>query len=441
MKKIYLLLFFVVACALQSRAQSCICLSGPNTVCRGGNATFSVPSGSAASYTWGVTSNLQIISGQGTNSVTVASSTPYTGGYGTVTLQLGDVSCGVSLSYQVLLIDQFQGSISGPNTLCNAGTATFSVPSGSGTTYTWSVSSDLQIASGQGTNSIVVSSSNPYGSGYGTVTVVITNSNGCTATISYQTLHVGPPSNTFTVRQNSSPFCTNSLGNWMTIVQQPLPNVDYFEWGFTEVGNSTPPVVVDSHGNYDEAFNSAFPHAGIFEVYAREGSNCGGLGNTFTCIVEVDDNCGGGGFGSGFAIHPNPANDIVSISAPGKGLTNKINASGSTASTPFNYKVYDLAGKLVKSGKSDGGDVSIDTHNLPAQIYVVNIFMHLLLGYTENEVPQPQVLAALGLLNVNPLAFNPSWKSTCIPAKYKPCALCIKTRIPSMLYSWSPSFF
>ncbi len=29
--------------------------------------------------------------------------------------------------------------------------------------------------------------------------------------------------------------------------------------------------------------------------------------------------------------------------------------------------------------------------------------------YTANEVPQPQVVEALGLVNVNPLLFNPPW--------------------------------
>lgn len=39
---------------------------------------------------------------------------------------------------------------------------------------------------------------------------------------------------------------------------------------------------------------------------------------------------------------------------------------------------------------------------MPTKILLQNII------YTENEVPQPQVLAALGLLKVNPRAFNPS---------------------------------
>ncbi len=375
MKKICFLLFFVALYAMQSRAQSCICLSGPNTICEGGTATFSVPASSAAAYTWSVTSNLQITSGQSTNSITVSTSTPYTGGYGTVTVQLGASSCGVSLNYQVLLLDKLLATISGPNTICDNGTATFSTSTSiSGGTYSWSVTSDLNIVSGQGTSSIVVSS-NPYATGYGTISLIISNPNGCDYVASYQTLHIAPPNNNFTLHQSSTQFCTNSLGNVMDIVEQSLPNVDFFEWGFSELNSSTYPTVVDAHGNYVEYFNNAFPHAGLYEIYAREGSYCGGLGNTHTFIVEVDDNCSGGGFGSGFAIHPNPANDIVSISAPGKALTNKVNAAGSTVSTPFSYKVYDLAGKLVKSGKSDGGDVSIDTHNLPAQIYVVNIFV------------------------------------------------------------------
>ena len=39
--------------------------------------------------------------------------------------------------------------------------------------------------------------------------------------------------------------------------------------------------------------------------------------------------------------------------------------------------------------------------------------------YAENDVPQPHVSLALGLLNVNPLLFKPFMKSISIPNKYK----------------------
>lgn len=37
--------------------------------------------------------------------------------------------------------------------------------------------------------------------------------------------------------------------------------------------------------------------------------------------------------------------------------------------------------------------------------------------YTANDVPHPQVLEALGLVNVNPRLFNPPCQSICIPYK------------------------
>lgn len=51
-------------------------------------------------------------------------------------------------------------------------------------------------------------------------------------------------------------------------------------------------------------------------------------------------------------------------------------------------------------------------------------------SYAEKLLPHPQVLVALGLLNVKPLASSPDLKSISIPARYRPCALFIKMRIP-----------
>jgi hypothetical protein len=60
-----------------------------------------------------------------------------------------------------------------------------------------------------------------------------------------------------------------------------------------------------------------------------------------------------------------------------------------TASVCYNYN-YIIQGKTKKAP------------NYGAFIYLVFFI------YTENEVPQPQVLAALGLLKVKPRAFKPS---------------------------------
>lgn len=67
----------------------------------------------------------------------------------------------------------------------------------------------------------------------------------------------------------------------------------------------------------------------------------------------------------------------------------------------------------------------------------IGLWIISLIFYAEKELPQPHVLEALGLLKVNPRASRPFLKSTSIPARYKPCALFIKTLIPAILYSLS----
>jgi len=289
MKKVYLFLLFLLVYGGQSFAQSCICLSGPNTLCNNGTpGTFSV-SGSAASYTWSVSSNLQIISGQGTSSIQVIPSTPYTPGSATVTVQLGDASCGISLSY--------------PTTL------------------------------------------------------------------------PPPPNAYYYLQPESSPFCTNDR-NRMTIEPQGtnLAGIDYFEWGYIDVSSSGPATIVNPYGSVTQDF--VFDHAGTYEIYARQGSYCSGLGSTVTYIISVDDNCSGSRGLGGFAAYPNPAGNQLTITSTDK----TISTSGATNSTltaskkkAFSYKIYDEMGKLVKSGKSTGEKTTVDTHDLPSKIYFLNI--------------------------------------------------------------------
>lgn len=49
--------------------------------------------------------------------------------------------------------------------------------------------------------------------------------------------------------------------------------------------------------------------------------------------------------------------------------------------------------------------------------YILYYYCAAGLCQTENDEPQPQVLAAFGLLKVKPRAFKPSWKSICMPAR------------------------
>src|SRR4026207_1861232 len=73
----------------------------------------------------------------------------------------------------------------------------------------------------------------------------------------------------------------------------------------------------------------------------------------------------------------------------------------------------------------------------PGKVSFHNTFFKFKRLYTAKLVPQPQVLLALGFLNVKPLLFKPFIQSTSMPARYNSCALFIIHEIPSISNSRS----
>jgi len=61
------------------------------------------------------------------------------------------------------------------------------------------------------------------------------------------------------------------------------------------------------------------------------------------------------------------------------------------------------------------------------------------MNYNEKLSPQPQVLLALGLLNINPFPFKPPENSKVVPTKYKKLFLSttILTSLSSKILSFS----
>ena len=132
----------------------------------------------AASYTWTVPGTLgTIMSGQGTNSITVDFACGATPGVISV---VAVNACGTSIA-RTLPINI--SSLSTPGTINGSGTITYpqtgvaySIPAVSGaTTYTWTVPTGATIASGQGSNSILVN----YACGASSGNLSVTASNAC----------------------------------------------------------------------------------------------------------------------------------------------------------------------------------------------------------------------------------------------------------------------
>ncbi len=131
------------------------------------------------SYNWSVPEGTIIISGQGTNSITVSISENFS--IGGLKLTMTN-SCGESPIRGIILRSTLTqpGAISGPTTsLCAQviSTSTYSIAAVSGATnYTWTSPNGTSILSGQGTNSIVVQFLDGFTSG--NLSVVANNSCG-----------------------------------------------------------------------------------------------------------------------------------------------------------------------------------------------------------------------------------------------------------------------
>lgn len=276
--------------------------------------------------------------------------------------------------------------ISGPDIVCGAPpigpptTQTYSVPSVTGLSYLWSVSPNISITSGQGTSTVQVAYNNAA-NGAGYITLTFTTS--CGQLSVTKTLQVGPPDVYYTLQQYTpgQQFCTNSFGNTMSVEPQSA-NVDYYEWGYIDINGPGPATIVNAAGGPYQDF--VFDHAGVFEIYARQGNSCG-LGNTVTGSVYVSDNCKGGGFGfNNFMAYPNPAGSSMTITSMGGAA--KVNKTGEAQSqsvsfpkqkTPFKYQIFDSKGHILRQGTSaHGDDLNVDVRDIPNNTY----YLHIIVG-------------------------------------------------------------
>jgi hypothetical protein len=143
--------------------------------------TYSVPAVANVTYAWTVPSGATIVSGQGSNSISVQFSNSFVSGNISVVAGNG---CGNSNARTKTVYGKplKPTVINGPTVICGNTTATYSTNSIFGaTTYTWTVPAGVTILSGQGTTSIIVSGSNTASTG----DVCVKASNSCGTTSNY----------------------------------------------------------------------------------------------------------------------------------------------------------------------------------------------------------------------------------------------------------------
>ena len=147
-------------------------INGPTNACAyiGQNTTATYTADTvvnAISYVWVAPAGATIVSGQGTSSIELSYQSSFTSGSLKVTA-VGNCGSRTARSLTISrLIPAVPVSISGPASVCNViGTntqVTYSVASvANATSYTWSLPSGVNLISGQGTTSIVVTFSSSY---------------------------------------------------------------------------------------------------------------------------------------------------------------------------------------------------------------------------------------------------------------------------------------
>lgn len=123
-------------------------ISGPNYLCSGNTATYSVPYQSGITFFWEMPYNMNLISGQGTNSVVVQSAGNYGG-----TIKVTP-SCGNRTAKKTILNIQ-EPEIEGYDQACPLYTYTYTTPFIANADYEWTVTNGY-VVSGQYTNQVQI---------------------------------------------------------------------------------------------------------------------------------------------------------------------------------------------------------------------------------------------------------------------------------------------
>lgn len=333
-------------------------VDGQNTACPGGSQSYSVPAvAGATSYNWFLPANASIISGAGTNNVTIAFAGNYTSGNVCVSAT-NPCTTGPQMCMNVLKATPSQPrNIVGPaGGLCGA-TEIFTVPFDAGTlSYNWTVPSGAVINSGAGTNTVEIDFSGVTFSNdptqYSQISVSRTNT--C-STGPARALNIkGVPSNAASISGPTS-VCSEESG--LSFSVPAVYGANSYNWNVPNgaiiiAGQGTSNVIVDWGTT-----------SGVVSVTA---SNACGNGGTRTLPVFVGCRVAGNSNASAeLLVAPNPARDLANISFK------------STKNDSYTVTVSDLTGRVMMNVKGTSVE-GINTHQLnlsdmSAGIYMVTV--------------------------------------------------------------------
>ncbi|WP_193702249.1 hypothetical protein [Flavobacterium haoranii] len=147
-------------------------VSGAPVICTNATATYTATTIANGVYSWTVPAGMTIVSGQGTNEISVSTDASFSSGNIKATCATSQYT--YQSNYAVSGV-ALPSAITGPSNLCGLTTATYSVTNVPGTTYIWSLPEGMVVSGANNTSSINVTIS---GSVSGTISVQAQNSCG-----------------------------------------------------------------------------------------------------------------------------------------------------------------------------------------------------------------------------------------------------------------------
>ncbi|MFL5753898.1 MAG: PKD domain-containing protein [Bacteroidia bacterium] len=216
-------------------------ISGTSPVCQNATAiTYSVTNTAGSTYNWTIPAGATLISGQGTNLITV--NWGATGGSISVT-ETNTCGNGTAVSFTVV-VNTLPATtpINGSPTVCpNSTNVIYSTNNTAGSTYNWTVPAGAAIISGQGNNAVIVN----WGTTAGTVSVTETNACGVGTPVTYPVTFFPLPSTSPITGGN--PSCANTNGVAYTVTNTPGST---YNWSVTGGG-----TIVSGQGTNSMSLN------------------------------------------------------------------------------------------------------------------------------------------------------------------------------------------
>ncbi len=326
-------------------------MTGSSKICPGTQQTYSVPNNtSVTSYNWTVPAGVNIVSGQGTNAITVTATGNFTSGSICVYAQN---NCGTSsgrCKSVSKLTAATPGVISGGlYGHCQAVTTLYVNPVNGAISYNWTVPSGVNIISGQGTNSITIETLAGFVSGK----VCVTSYNGCLNSNSRcGTLYAAP----------AKPVITGDIstcaGETKTYSVNPSYGATNYAWS-----GPTGSIVVSGQGTTSAEIQ--FGSVGG-KVKCIASNACGNRG---TATLTVSMTCKLHEFANGkfdFSLQPNPAHEKTRIDIEGDYSGPMIlRISNIIGKQVFEDKVEILPGQplFIELGSYTSGNYLVTLHN------------------------------------------------------------------------------